>query len=299
MSLRWMTSALTLAVGAGMAAAVMDSTAAKAALNGSLYGVAAPIFTGTGGSQISYIRLWNGAATATTFSVTLVGNVSGQTYGTANISVPKTASPQYPVTSAGGSNNLVSLANAAALSGGDTGYAVYIQNSDASAGYQHVTFNPTTTLFGNASSCVTTLNEAVQSVANSLVLTNVHTTTLSAYPSQVYIHNYWNASVTYKITVIEAATGVVKGQTQQTIGPNATYSASMSQLQSAVGWTPTSTEFHANLIVSDTTGGVPYATVSQQIVNNTLGGSIDMSMACAVNKPQTSSGTAGGGLNGY
>jgi hypothetical protein len=287
-----------LAVGFGVTAS-MGGHAAHAALNGSLYAVVAPVFGGADGAQISYIRFWNGAAAPTVFSVTIVGNVTGNTYGTVNITVPRTASPQYPVTAGGGSNNIVAMAGAPPLSDGDTGYALYIQNSDPSAGIQHVTFNPTTTLFGNASSCVATLNAAIQSVANSLVLTNLHTTTLSGYPSQIYVHNFWNAAVTYKITVIEAATGAVKGQVQQAIGANSTYSVSMASLQNAVGWSPSSTEYHANLIISDATGGVPYATVSQQIVNNQLGGSIDMSMACAVNPPQTSANPAGGGLNGY
>jgi hypothetical protein len=302
-SLRWMTSALALAAGAGMAAALMSGPAAKAqtierqqALNGSLYAVIAPMFDGSGGGQLSFLRLFNGEAAATNFSVTLVGIPSGRTYGTANISVPRNGSPQYPLT---GNNSIVSLAGAAGLNGGDTSYAAYIQATGVSTGYQHVIFNGGTLLFGNASACKATLNEAVAQVANSLVLTNVHTTTLSDYPSQVYIHNYWNASVTYKITVIEAATGTIKGQIQQTIGANSTYSTSMAALQTAVGWSPISSEFHANLIVSDTTGGVPYAMVTQQIVNNKLGGSIDMSEACAVNPPQPSSAAPGGGLNGY
>ena len=42
------------------------------------------------------------------------------------------------------------------------------------------------------------------------------------------------------------------------------------------------------------------AFASALIVNNTLGGAIDMSNACAVNPPSNNSGTtAGGGLNGY
>jgi hypothetical protein len=92
----------------------------------------------------------------------------------------------------------------------------------------------------------------------------------------------------------------VKGQIQQSIAANSTYSVSMAELQTAVGWAPSSSEFHANIIVSDASGGVPYATVSQQILNTQLGGSIDMSMACAVNAPQTSTtGGTTGGLNGY
>jgi hypothetical protein len=97
----------------------------------------------------------------------------------------------------------------------------------------------------------------------------------------------------------EGATGVVKGQTTVTVGPNATSSWPMEQLQQMVGWAPSSSELHANIIVTDTTGSAPAEVVSQQIVTP-LGGNIDMSEACAVNPPQTNSGgTVGGGLNGY
>ena len=105
--------------------------------------------------------------------------------------MPRNASPQYPL------STIVSDAHAAALNGGDVSYSLYIQNPEPTSGYQHVTYNGVTNLFDNASVCATLLNQAITSVSNSLVMTNVHTTTLSGFPATVDIHNYWNAMGTY------------------------------------------------------------------------------------------------------
>ncbi|MEQ9565812.1 MAG: hypothetical protein RLN85_08380, partial [Pseudomonadales bacterium] len=84
-----------------------------AALNGSLYAVIAPIFDGVSGT-LSFVRLINGGAATSTFSVTVVGSPSGTAYGTANISVPTRASPQFSLP------DIIAQAGVSGLSGGDT-----------------------------------------------------------------------------------------------------------------------------------------------------------------------------------
>lgn len=105
-----------------------QSSAARersSAINGTLYSVIAPTYNG---ATQSFIRLFNGAQQASVFSVTVVGSPSGNTYGTANISVPRSASQQLSL------GQILSLAGAGALTGGDTSYALYVQNPDTSVG---------------------------------------------------------------------------------------------------------------------------------------------------------------------
>jgi hypothetical protein len=268
-----------------------QSAEKAAAINGTLYAVVAPTFNNPAGT-LSYIRLFNGAAGPSNFSITIVGSPSGNTYGTANIQVARSASPQYTLT------QILQNANAGPLAGGDTSYSLYIQNPDPMSGYQHVTYNAVNGFFENVSVCSKLLNQALAENTSSAVLTNVHTTRIAAYPSQVELHNYWNAPVTYRVTVLDAATGEVKGAVNVQTAANASYTMPMSFFQNAVGWTPTENQFHANLVVTDPSGGPPYNLLGQSIVNQQLSATINMSTVCAVN---TSAGSYSGGpgLNGY
>jgi hypothetical protein len=262
---------------------------AQAALNGALYAVVAPTYTGAGGTT-SFIRLFNGGSAATTFSITVQGSPSGNTYGTAMISVPVRAAPQFSL------SQILSQANAGPFVGGDTNYSLYIQNPEPSAGYQHVTFNSGNNFFENVSSCKNLLNQSVAAVVNSAVLTNVHTSRLAAFPSQVEIHNFFNAPVTYRLTIIAARTGTIRGTMDVNIAANETRMLSMSSIESQVNWQPGEGEEHANIVITDPSGALPNVMLSQSIVNQGLSANISMSTACAVNAPAGSGG--GGGLGG-
>lgn len=267
----------------------MSTGPAHAALNGSLYAVIAPTYTGAGGTT-SFIRLFNGGSAATTFSVTVQGSPSGNTYGTATISIPVRASQQFSL------SQILSQANAGALTGGDTNYSLYIQNPEPSAGYQHVIFNGGNNFFENVSSCKNLLNQSIAAVVASAALINVHTSRLAAFPSQVEIHNYFNGPVTYRLTVIAARTGVIRGTLNVNIGANETRVLTMSSIESQVNWQPGEGEEHANIVVTDPSGAAPNVMLSQSIVNQALAANISMSTACAVNAPAGSGG--GGGLGG-
>lgn len=263
-----------------------------AALNGTLYAVIAPTYTG---DTTSFIRLFNGATSSSTFSISVVGSPSGITYGTTNIAVPSNASPQYSLTT------ILSLANAAALKSGDTSYALYIQNADATAGYQHVTFNGKNGFFENNSICANLLSPTVVAVNNAQVLTNVHTSQLGNYPSTITLSNYWNGPVTYRLTVRDAATGNMIGQTTVNAAANATYMIPESQLESQIPFSPPSGMSHVNVFIVDTSGAPPNAVSGVSITNTTLAAQINMSVACAVNARSTSvgGGDPGGGFSGY
>jgi hypothetical protein len=266
-----------------------------AALNGTLYAVIAPAYHNPSSTE-SYIRLFNGGSTTSTFSVTVVGSPSGQNYGTANIQVPRSASPQYSLT------QIRTLANAGGLRPGDDRFSLYIQNPEPTAGYQHVIYNAQTTFFENASVCANLLNQAIAAAGfNTAVLTNVHTSRLASYPSEVTLHNYWNAPVTYRVTVIDNNTGAVLGTPVNIqTAANASYAMPMSFFEAQAGVTPNASQSHVNLFVTDPTGGPAYNVLGQGIVNQASNAQINMSTVCAVNAALNSGGgIGGGGLNGY
>lgn len=292
-----------------LAATVSPSNAADiekpAAVDGTAYAVIAPIFNDPAASQ-SYIRLFNGGASTANITVTVIGSPSGRTYGTATVAVPANASPQYAITL------LLQLANAAALNGGDDQYALYLQSPEAKAGYQHVTFNAQTTLFQNASVCSSLINE-VMGISSGRVLTNVHTSRLAAYPSSISIHNYRNVPVMYRLTVIDAGAvsfvgaispgaGAIIGSQDVVVGANTTYTKPFSFFETALSWTPTSYQYHANIIVTNPSGNTSYELISQAIINQTQGGQLDMSIVCAINPvvpaPATAATTFAGTIAG-
>jgi hypothetical protein len=264
-----------------------DTLERPAAIDGSAYAVIAPTYDNPAASQ-SYIRLFNGGSAAATFNLTVIGSPSAKTYGTTAIAIPPYASPQFRI------DTLLTMAGAAALSGDDSGYVVYLQSTEPKAGYQHVTFNGATALFGNASDCNSTINE-VLGVSGSRALTNIHTSRLSAYPSTIYIHNYASAPTTYHVAVIDAGTadattgavrtgsGAVMGTRDIQIGANTTYAVPFSFFENAIGWTPSASQLHANLVVTNAASTSTSVTLAQSIVNQSLGGEIDMSVACAIN----------------
>ena len=282
-------------------AAVMVAgiTGASASLNGTLYAEVAPVYDGSNGST-SFLRLFGGVASASsTFTIKVVATTSGATLGTATISVPKDASPQFPFSTI--------LAKANATTAADHGYALYIQNPEATAGYQHVSYNGTSTLFENVSNCAYNLDAAVKAAYPSLVLTNLHTTALAknTYPTEIDIHNYWNAAITYGVYVYDAGTadssGVIRAGSGALVGSktymvfaNSSKALSMSQIQSDIGWTPAANQLHANVIVTDVANQAPVEVLGAAIVNSNLGGAVNMSEACAVNAPPATTSTGGG-----
>lgn len=295
--MRTLLHAIVLAVVLGI------SPCARAALNGALYTVAAPIYDGSSGST-SYLRLFGGVTAASTFTINVVATATGATLGTAAITVPKMASPQLSFAT------VLGLARAGMAA--DHGYALYIQNPDRTAGYQHVTFNGTSGLFENSSSCATLLSQAVTAFYPSLIVTNVHTDRLAeGYPTQIDIHNYWNAPVTYGIHVYDAGTadtttGAIRagsgspvGSTSYTIAANATLSLAFTKIQQDIRWTAGSSQLHANIIVSEIFDQPPTESVGVSIVNTKLGGVVNMAYACAVNAPPANPASGGGTGGAY
>jgi hypothetical protein len=246
------------------------------ALNGVLYAVISNTYAGAGGS-LSYIRLFNAAATKNKFNITVVGSPSGRTYGTTDIEVNPLASPQYSLT------QILTLAGVGGLNDGDTNYSLYLQNPEHLTGYQHIVFNSNTRFFENISACSSLLSQHQIPESLSLGLPNVHTSRLADYPSQVLIHNYWDLPIIYRVSVIDAVTGGVIGTVDIATAANASYTFPFSFFEERLGWVPTASQFHANLIFKQVGDGFPPVNVGQSIRNQALGADINMGLVCSVN----------------
>ncbi|TAL03244.1 MAG: hypothetical protein EPO08_04660 [Rhodospirillaceae bacterium] len=278
----------------------------QAAVNGSLYAVVEATYDGSTGPVTSYLQFFDGAVATTTFSVIIVGAQSGQTYGqTVNLQIPHNASIQY---SLGQLLKLAGSATGAGKANGDTSYTVYIQDPDAAAGFQHVTWNPGSTYLENASICSNGLLAAATLASNSnIVVPNVRTSSLGGgtFPSLLEFHNYGSTSATYQIAVVDAgilgadgstinaSAGTTVGQASLAVPANSTVYKLFTDLQTAVNWQPSSTQIYANVIVTNATGGAPAVVVGHSIHNTPLGGDINMTTACAVNNPTSATKYAG------
>jgi hypothetical protein len=293
---KWFLSLIAVVAGSAMAHAevekpsVIDGTAAN-------YAVIAPTFQSVKGvGSDSYIRLFNGGTTSSTFTVTTVGVPSGATYGNSNtISIPANASVQFSL------GQILNLTGAGSLSGSDTSFAVYLRNSDSAAGYQHVTYSGESGLFENVSTCSTSINEQLLSSRGALALTNLHTSKGNAsiiLPSSVRIHNYGSTAKTYKVNVYNAGSvtlGGVSGNSGKltcqfntaSVPANSSITIPMSTIETTAGCTLDSDEAYANILVSDSAGGAPNAVVSHLLYATAYKGDVNMTPVCAVNKVAT------------
>lgn len=260
------------------------------AVNGALYAVIAPLYVTP--PFLSYIRLFNGGGTTATFTITVVGSGTSTAYGTASYDVPTAAATQLTM------SRILQDANAVNRNAADEQFSFYIQSAAPLAGYQHVTLHETARFFENASVCKYTLQDVMREASNQMPLPSVHTSRLAAvgYESRIELHNYSNAATTYRFYVRDEATGTLLGQMDFQTRANASYTIPWSQIQSQIGFNPTESQIRANLIVTEPSGAPPQILLGQTIINSTLGVSINMTTACAVNKPASSGD--GGGLPG-
>lgn len=263
--------------------------------NGTGYAVVSGAVNGTaGGALNSYLRLFNGGALAANVSVTVVNATTGATVGATTYSIPPMASKQY------GMVDILATVAPGTAAGGS--YSLYLQSSESTAGYQHVTFNGVTFLYENASVCKNLLSQVTSPYSASLVLVNVHTSVIEAfgYAMSVQLHNFSDLPKTYVAKVYESSTGSFKGQVSIQTQANTSYSLGfVNQLQKAstVNWTPAATEGFANVVITDSTGATPNAMIGASIDTSSklgAGASSNMSTVCAINAASTSTAGDGG-----
>ena len=279
-------------------AAKREGIEKPAAVSGQLYSVVAPIYLGGGpdGGNTSYLRLYNAQHASSTFTVKIVGfktdnlNDSQSTsIGTAFLTVPATASIQYSI------NEIFSAAGVSSVACVGTcapnvyqGVSLYVANTNhVFSAFQHVIYNSNSRFFENMSICGDTSLSDGRYFINSSNIINVHTTTVVGYPAFIMFHNYSAFNTAYKFEIYDSRTGLYKGPYVATALANTTYMIPMSTLQAQVGWAPTATEGHANVIIfnadiATNPNAIYYGYAGQMIYNNALQAYINMSQICNV-----------------
>jgi hypothetical protein len=264
-------AALLLCSVSSLAAADSRPELEKAQATASGYGstVIGRIFLGDGGN-LSYLRFLNLSGNTATVSATLVGSPSGNTYGTTQISISNHASKQIAVT------DLLSAIGLLGPSGSDDRIGVYLKSDAAPVAVQHVLYSQNTGFFENMTTCQ---NSSVSDTNAALM--NVHTTSISDYVSYVTIYNYANTPAVYDVQVYEAATGAVKGLVSVTVDPNSTFEQPFSWFQDQLQWTPTATEYHANVVAFPESGSRG-ALIFHTVYNSKIGVYLNLTNFCTV-----------------
>lgn len=288
--MRMWVSVLSALMVAAPAAANPPARERPQAVNGVLYAVIAPLYVTP--PFLSYIRLVNAGATTAMFTITVVGSGTATAYGTAVFNVPTAAILQLPM------YQILTAANAMTRHESDVQFSFYIQSTAQLAGYQHVTLHETAHYFENASVCRYLLQDVQKEISNQIMLPSVHTSRLAAvgYPSQIELHNYANAPITYRLFVRDEATGDLLNPRGLDIPtqPNASYMIPWAQIERQIGFTPSESQLRVNLVLIDPAGAPPQVLLSQTILNDVLSVPINMTSTCAVNKRDAS--TDNGGL---
>ena len=226
--------------------------------------------------NISYIRFPNANPTkATVASVRIIGNATGRDYGTAIVNSPARSSPQVSVP------DLLALANSGALDPTDTRITLYVQSGDFLTGIQHVYFNSTTGFFENMSVC--SFEDGLSYVPTTSLLANVHTSTLSGFPSTVEVHNKKATATTVRLRVHDARTGSLLGIFQFTASANTSYTFTNAQIETAINYKPGPTDFHMNVIF-DGDPGTPTGVILSHSVRNLLlqGATLNLTTICSI-----------------
>jgi hypothetical protein len=262
---------MRVAQATSMPPTIERTQAATATLNSNFYNVIGPTFNGSDGNQ-SFIRLGNGGAATTTFTITVVGSPSGTVYGTGQVQVPPSASPQYSL------STILTTTGAGPLANNDTSYSLYIQDPDSALSFQHVIFNGSNLFFENVSECHFAPTGDYSGLNGKLA--NVHTTVLSGYPAQIYIHNYAKAAATYNVSIYDNNTGTLIGTVPLTLQANSTYATPFSWFQQQLNWTPSSTQQHANMSFSPVSPATFQIELGDYIYNQQLQAYVNMSQRC-------------------
>lgn len=166
------------------------------------------------------------------------------------------------------------------LTGGDTSYSIYIQNSSIQSGYQHVIFNDANRFFENMTNCQYVAGMRYTETLG--WLPNVHTTRLAAFPMRISMHNFTTSTRPFRIMAYDAVTGTKVGETIVNVAANQTETIQESALEQTFNFTPTASQLHLNLRIdlSDGSSFNGTATVGSAVFNSALNALINMSTIC-------------------
>jgi len=243
-------------------------------VDGNLFTIIAPTYNSA--RNLSYIRFFNtNPDAASTFSITVVGSPSGQSYGTTTVAAPKNASIQLSLT------DILSRANAAALNSGDTNYSIYMRNPDTFSAWQHVLFNDQNRFFENVTICQFFSGALHTRVIP--IVGNMHTSRIGGYPSEITVHNYTNATRSYVANVFDSTTGASLGSVPLSVGANTTARLSTDSIEQQLNFVPSASQFHMNVKLGDASSPTELtAVIGHNVINQEFNAALNMTAWCRV-----------------
>lgn len=267
----------------------IDGTAAGTAVIAPTY--VSPSHT----SSSSFIQLFNGGTAASTFTLTVVGIPSGTTYGSqVTIAIPANASVQYAV------EEVVrrSGSTPGTFLGTDTGYAVYVLNTSKTAGYRHIVYDPVTDLYENHSNCQALINEQMVPERNRVMLTNLHSTKITGFPSSIEVHNpsqtaavlslsLYNAGIPSATGAPTANAGKLTCTISRTVQGNSRLGLSVAAFEASPGCIIDDDQFQHNVAITTATGAPPNLKLAHLLGVSKFNGVSNVTEMCAVNKLET------------
>jgi hypothetical protein len=225
----------------------------------------ATVYSSAQSDSQSFLRFANTGSAASTVSVTLADNASGQHLGTwTSPSIPVGAAAQYQI-------NTIESALPAGTNKPQF-YAVAVQTE--MTGYiQHVLYRPFAETFTNLSTCDSGVT------ANARRVANVHSSLLvNNFPSTLAITNTGTSAATATLGIFDSTNGARLGTyNTASIPAAAQVQIGVTTIQTAVGLSPSSSQFHYTFVIENSfTGSI------QHLVTNTRSGVItDMTTTCA------------------
>jgi hypothetical protein len=246
----------------------------RQAVDGNLFTIIAPTYN-TGGN-LSFIRFFNtNPDAASTFSITVVGSPSGQSYGTTTVAAPANASIQLDL------NAILSRANAGPLTGGDTNYSIYMRNPDTFSAWQHVIFNNGNRFFENVTICQFFSGALHTRVIP--IVGNMHTSRIGGYPSEITVHNYTNAARAYVANVFDSTTGAALGNVPINVGANTTFRLTTAAIEQQLNFAPNTSQFHMNVKLGDASSPSDLtAVIGHNVINQEFNAALNMTAWCRV-----------------
>jgi subtilisin family serine protease len=227
---------------------------------GGVTGVAVPgVFGSKNPGATSFLRFFNADAAAATMTVRIYDDLTGAQVGAWTRQVTGLSSPQV---------NMATIEAEAVppISGQASASQFYTLFVDAPfTGYaQHVLYSPQTNLLSNVSGCDNGLSDSGR------FINNTHTTLIAGYPSFLLVHNTGNSDARPSFDVRDSRNGAQIGtfSTSANIKAHSSALINVSDVLQTLGRTPDSSQYHLNMIMSQT----GFTGFAQHLVQNTAQG---------------------------
>ncbi len=238
-----------------------DQTITLPAATSRIFG---PVFSSASTSSQSFLRVNNTGVIAATVTAQLRNATTGAVLGTwTSPSIPAGASSQFLI------NTLESALPTGTAK--PATYAVTLAGTLAGS-TQHVLYRPADGTLTNLSTCEANVT------ASPRQLINVHSSLLQAgFPSTVVVSNTGTAAATATLGIYDALDGQKLGTyTTRTIAAYGQARVPITDIETAAGFTPTSSQYHYNISIESTFSGY-----LQHQVNNIAAGVVtDMTTTC-------------------